>query len=346
MIKRHQKSRPARPLFAAAPHSATSKNGDAADFVGHVGWTPERRARFCEVLGECGVVRRAAEAVGMSQDAAYDLRWRDGDFAQSWDAARLISRQVLIDDAMSMAFDGRLTKVYKDGNLVGERLHQSASIVFGVVKQVRSKALLGTARVMAAAQDFHRCMALLGAGFAFPDPENPDPVKEAESLPVLSAPAGWMAADQVTFCLALARSGLVDKACKAVGKSRSSAYAARHEADGAAFAIAWDAALYCATDILISVAMELTDKGAISITARQGKEPVYKRDICPNGRAKAGAWLRKILIPKDNRTPRERERELGRTLDRIESGEAQREIEAADAEMAAEKAQTRAGVRV
>ncbi len=349
MIKRHKKSRPARPLFTAAPLPVSQPVGYApadnipvdnipADNARKDGWTPERRARFLELFGVCGIVGTAADAVGLSRRAAYDLRARDPEFARAWDAARFVSRQVMIDEAVSTAFEGRRVQLFQEGEQVGERLHNSASMVYSVVHRIRSKKLLGNAHVMAAALHFERCMELLGAGIAFPDPDH-----EGDTAPVLPAPAGWSPAEQVAFCRALYDCGSVLHACDAIGKPRSSAYAARHHAGGKAFAIAWDAALYGASELLLDLAMELTCKGAIDITVRRGKLPVKKRTICPNGRAKAGLWLTKILVPHEEdllhpKTRRERERALGPTFDRIESGEAQAEIEAADAARAAEKA--------
>ncbi len=342
MVKRNKKSHPARPLFNAAPLPETARCGTVPDAVDdesgrHDGWTPERRKRFLELFGLCGIVGKAAEAVGLSRRAAYDLRTRDPEFAFAWDAARHVSRQVVIDEAVSTAFEGRRTRLYEKGVQVGERLHNSASIVYSLVKKIRSKKLLGNPVVIAASRHFHRCMTLLEQGIAFPDPET-----DVEGAPVLCTPAGWTPAEQVAFCRVLKDCGSVAKACEAIGKPRSSAYAARHHAGGAAFAIAWDAALFVASEHLLDLAMELTREGSITITVKQGKEPAKKRVIDPNGRAKAGIWLDAILPPLETIKPRPaskraRERALGRTFDRIESGEAQTKIEAADAVRAAEK---------
>ncbi len=343
MKKPSHKSRPARPLFNATSLPETGNSGavpDAVcqDFGRPDGWTPERRKRFLELFGLCGIVTKAAEAVGLSRRAAYDLRNRDPEFALAWDAARHVSRQVVIDEAVSTAFDGRRTRIYEKGVQVGERLHNSASIVYSLVKKIRSKKLIGNPVVIAASRHFYRCMTLLEQGIAFPDPETGIEETGIESAPVLCAPAGWTPAEQVAFCRVLEDCGSVAKACDAIGKPRSSAYAARHHAGGAAFAIAWDAALFVATEHLLDLAMDLTCEGAITITVKQGKEPFKKRIIDPKGRAKAGEWLDAILPPleaiKPNPVPK-RERALGRTFDRIGSGEAQAETEVADVAQAA-----------
>ena len=51
------------------------------------GWIPERRRRFIELLSAGLDVGRACGAVGMSRQAAYELRRRDVVFAQGWDDA-------------------------------------------------------------------------------------------------------------------------------------------------------------------------------------------------------------------------------------------------------------------
>ena len=51
------------------------------------GWTPERRQLFLELLGAGLDVRRACAGVGLSRQAAYELRRRDPAFAQAWDGA-------------------------------------------------------------------------------------------------------------------------------------------------------------------------------------------------------------------------------------------------------------------
>ncbi len=370
MTKRNRKARPARPLFYAAPLPATkpvgagpdsmraeiapldqaSPDSAIADPARHDGWTRPRRERFLVVFGECGSAAKAAEAAGLSRQAAYDLRGRDPEFAAAWNAARHVSRQVVIDQAISSAFEGRRVRLYQQGEQVGERLHNSPSMVFSLVKKIRSKAMLGNARVMAASLHFERCLILLGQGIAFPDPEN-----DVEAAPNVSAPAGWTPADQVAFCRALSRCGSVAHACETLGKPRSTAYAARHHADGAAFGVAWDAALFFASELLLDLAMDLTHEGAIEITARRGKLPVKKRVSSPDARAKAGIWLAAILPPLETasvdaqpaqtqptqtqlpQTRQEQERTLVPTFDRNESGEAQAEIEAADTAQAAEK---------
>lgn len=53
------------------------------------GWTPERQRRFIAALAQTRSATRAARAVGMTREGAYQLRGRAGaaSFAAAWDAA-------------------------------------------------------------------------------------------------------------------------------------------------------------------------------------------------------------------------------------------------------------------
>jgi hypothetical protein len=112
---------PAIPYEAAAQVVAafpTARMRTRAD-----GWTAERQRAFCEALADCGLVRDAAAAVGMTAQSAYRLKRRaEGKgFALAWAAALLLARQRLIDLAIERAMDGNSDAYFKDGELVGER---------------------------------------------------------------------------------------------------------------------------------------------------------------------------------------------------------------------------------
>ena len=51
------------------------------------GWTPARRRQFLKSLATTANVRSACTGVGLSRQAAYQLRRRDSAFARAWDAA-------------------------------------------------------------------------------------------------------------------------------------------------------------------------------------------------------------------------------------------------------------------
>jgi YD repeat-containing protein len=100
------------------------------------GWTPERQRGFCEVLAECGLVREAAAAVGMTAQTAYRLRRRaqGNGFALAWDAALQLARQRLVDLALERAVDGSLETTYDgDGKIVRQRRKQDVRLLLATI---------------------------------------------------------------------------------------------------------------------------------------------------------------------------------------------------------------------
>ncbi len=82
---------------------------------------------------------------------------------------------------------------------------------------------------------------------------------------------GWSAQRQRDFIAALADSGCITLACRAVGVSPQSAYRLRRHPKGKPFALAWDAALRCASVRLVSIAYERAIEGTRKQYWRDGK---------------------------------------------------------------------------
>ena len=97
---------------------------------------------------------------------------------------------------------------------------------------------------------------------ALPDPEPYDP-DEYRWVPVRRRPRhdGWTEEKQRRFIEALADTGLVSHAAKAVGMGRASANRLRRSPHGAAFARAWDAARLHAGAALEDIAFERAIEG-------------------------------------------------------------------------------------
>lgn len=72
---------------------------------------------------------------------------------------------------------------------------------------------------------------------------------------------GWTAAMQRDFIRALAETGCVSHAAKAVGVARNTAYAMRQRATYATFALAWDVAIQMGRKRLLDIAMERAIEG-------------------------------------------------------------------------------------
>lgn len=83
---------------------------------------------------------------------------------------------------------------------------------------------------------------------------------------------GWTAEKQKRFLTALSLGHPVNRACAIVDMSRQSAYALRNAARGAAFRLAWDAALLRSRDVLADELMERALNGVrTTVTADDGR---------------------------------------------------------------------------
>lgn len=80
--------------------------------------TSRRRMRFLEVLGDCAIVTRAAEAAGGSRSAFYAWRREDADFARDWDQAVELGIAALEDEALRRVLDGIEEPVFYQGRQV------------------------------------------------------------------------------------------------------------------------------------------------------------------------------------------------------------------------------------
>jgi hypothetical protein len=80
------------------------------------GWTEEKQRRFIEVLADTGRVALAAKAVGLSRQAAYELKRsaQGAAFSRAWDAARLHAGALLEDIAFDRAIEGREENVFNE----------------------------------------------------------------------------------------------------------------------------------------------------------------------------------------------------------------------------------------
>jgi hypothetical protein len=146
----------ANTITAAQALAVTHEFASTASTSRHDGWTPQRQRGFCEALAGCGSVEHAAQSVGMSREGAYRLRQRASGraFALAWDAALLLARQRLIDDAFDLAFQGSVERHIRDGRVIVEKRRRDAKSVLATVERLGSNAALGSASAKAVAQDF------------------------------------------------------------------------------------------------------------------------------------------------------------------------------------------------
>ena len=136
-------------------------------------------------------------------------------------------------------------------------------------------------------------------------------------------PHRWSPATQRAFCEALSQCGNVDKACRAVGKGRTGAYALRNHPDGRAFAIASDAALLVASEEMMDMALEMAREGSVDMIYRKGKLIRVRRtsdaQVMLDTVARVNAMRGGLADAHIN---------FAENLDLLESGEALRAIEA------------------
>ena len=105
------------------------------------------------------------------------------------------------------------------------------------------------------------------------DPEVPAlPLDEYTKSPSQRI-AGWSGEKQAAFLRAIAEGATVGQACRLVGLTQQSAYAFRHAARGAHFALGWEAALLHARNYLADTLMERALHGIVeTITRSDGSE--------------------------------------------------------------------------
>jgi len=133
------------------------------------GFTPDRQRLFLTVLAACGVVADACRAAGISRDTAYRLRSsaEGAAFAVAWNAAVLIARGAVADELMSRAMNGVVERIYRNGELWGERHRHDNRLAMALLSRLDRQAEgLGEGAVSArlAAREWDQFLDLVEAG--------------------------------------------------------------------------------------------------------------------------------------------------------------------------------------
>lgn len=166
------------------------------------GFTPERQRLFLIVLAACGVAADACRAAGISRDTAYNLRnsAAGGAFAIAWDAALLIARGAVGDELMSRAMNGVVERIYRNGELWGERHRHDNRLAMAVLTRLDRQAEglgEGAASARLAAREWDQFLDLVEAGTgadAFLHRRSRDKVVEPPMSDGRTAPSGSDAA--------------------------------------------------------------------------------------------------------------------------------------------------------
>jgi hypothetical protein len=104
----------------------------------HDGLTPERQSAFLDALAACGSVTRAAQAVGLSRTAVYNLRNRQDPGAEAfrvaWDGALKQAVAVLAETAFERALNGVEEPVFHKGEQVGTRTRHNDKLLMFLLR--------------------------------------------------------------------------------------------------------------------------------------------------------------------------------------------------------------------
>ena len=130
-------------------------------------WTAERQVRFLAFLAENGRVRHAAARVGMSFQSAYVARRRDAAFAQGWDAAMVLARDVAEQALADRAIEGVVETVWYRGEAVGHRRRFDSRLLLAHLARLDAHAR-SDAPGRAVAGRFDEYLAAMLAGEADP----------------------------------------------------------------------------------------------------------------------------------------------------------------------------------
>jgi hypothetical protein len=133
----------------------------------HLHWTPGVKAAFIDALAASGEVLAAVETVGLSPQSAYRHRALDPEFARAWDSARIIAREVVVEELRSRALHGWEENVYFRGELCGSKKRHDNRLLLALLARLDKLAGdEGDATAHRARDHFGRLIASLENGGA------------------------------------------------------------------------------------------------------------------------------------------------------------------------------------
>lgn len=171
-------------------------NPDMTDIRNDYCWTPQCQRAFLLALAFGGSVMRAAKEVNKSPRSGYDLRFRrDGAaFRLGWDAAILVSRDVVQDMLMDRAVNGyeEVTSKLDDGTVMRGRFDNrlGMGLLGRLDRMAEAQAIKGSrnAQVMLVCQDFESFLDLIERGgkgaeaALFFEARNPSPLESERAF--------------------------------------------------------------------------------------------------------------------------------------------------------------------
>lgn len=161
------------PMPAPTPNPTLTQHLDAlpdaaADTWPETQFTRARQVEFLHALADCGQVRRASAAIGISYRTAYRERRANRAFARAWDAALLSARALGEDVLACRALDGVEEVVWFRGEEVGRRIRFDSRLLLAHL--ARLDKLTEDARTRAYADDLAGALERYEAGTDDPAP--------------------------------------------------------------------------------------------------------------------------------------------------------------------------------
>ena len=96
--------------------------------------TPEKAARFLEVLANTANVSKAARAIKMARPYLYERKAKDKRLCAAWDEAIALGTAALEDEAARRAMEGTLRPVFYKGAKVGTVREYSDTLLIFLLK--------------------------------------------------------------------------------------------------------------------------------------------------------------------------------------------------------------------
>lgn len=140
----------------------------SADTWPETQFTRARQVEFLHALADCGQVRRASAAIGISYRTVYRERRANRAFARAWDAALLSARALGEDVLACRALDGVEEVVWFRGEEVGRRVRFDSRLLLAHL--ARLDKLTEDARTRAYADDLEGALERYEAGTDDPAP--------------------------------------------------------------------------------------------------------------------------------------------------------------------------------
>ncbi|GGD96107.1 hypothetical protein GCM10011515_15060 [Tsuneonella deserti] len=134
-------------------------------------FTRAAQAAFLAALAQCGSVRRAARASGISHQTAYRARSACPAFRRGWDAALLSARAMAEDVLATRALDGVEEAVFYRGELIATRRRYDSRLLLAHL--ARLDRLAEDAATDAFAGDFPAALARFEEGSDTPEAATP-----------------------------------------------------------------------------------------------------------------------------------------------------------------------------